>query len=193
MSERIVPVVYGSVRRDRVGIRLARYVVAELARRGYRPVLVDPAERPLPLLDRMFKEYAPGDAPPVMAELAKLFASADGFVVVCGEYNWSIPPALSNLLDHFLEEFFWRPAAIACYAAGSFGGMRAAVQMRSMLGEMGMVTIPTMQPFPHVGEAFADDGAPTDAKTRERTARFFDEFGWYVDALAAQRAGGVLY
>ena len=34
----------------------------------------------------------------------------------------TIPPALSNLLDHYLEEWFWRPSAIVCYSAGSFGG-----------------------------------------------------------------------
>ena len=40
---------------------------------------------------------------------------ADAIVVVSGEYNHSIPPALSNLLDHFLEEWFWKPSAIVCY------------------------------------------------------------------------------
>jgi NAD(P)H-dependent FMN reductase len=32
----------------------------------------------------------------------------DSFMIVSGEYNHSIPPALKNLLDHFLEEWFWR-------------------------------------------------------------------------------------
>ena len=36
-----------------------------------------------------------------------LAARADAFVVVSGEYNHSIPPALSNLLDYFLEEYLW--------------------------------------------------------------------------------------
>jgi NAD(P)H-dependent FMN reductase len=35
--------------------------------------------------------------------------------VVSGEYNHSIPPALSNLLDYFIEEYLWRPSAIVCY------------------------------------------------------------------------------
>ena len=28
--------------------------------------------------------------------------------------------ALKNLLDHFLEEYFWRPSAIVSYSAGRF-------------------------------------------------------------------------
>ena len=63
-------------------------------------------ELQLPLLDRMYKEYPKGEAPENLENLARLYRQADGFVVVSGEYNNSIPPALSNLLDHFLEEYF---------------------------------------------------------------------------------------
>jgi NAD(P)H-dependent FMN reductase len=114
MSELVIPVIYGSVRSERQGIKAARFVVRELQRRGMRAVLVDPLEKQLPLLDRMYKEYPKGEAPAVMEELAELFHSADAFAIVSGEYNNGIPPALKNLLDHFLEEYVWRPAGIGC-------------------------------------------------------------------------------
>jgi probable addiction module antidote protein len=38
-------------------------------------------------------------------------------VIVSAEYNHSVPPALSNLLDHFLEEYFFKPSAIVSLAA----------------------------------------------------------------------------
>ena len=31
---------------------------------------------------------------------------------------------MKNLLDHFQTEYFFKPSAIACYSAGSFGGVR---------------------------------------------------------------------
>jgi len=189
----VVPVVYGSVRTERQGIRAARFVVAELARRGARPVLVDPLEKRLPLLDHMYKEFPSGQAPPVMEELAALFRSADGFAIVSGEYNHGIPPALKNLLDHFLEEYFWRPAAIISYSGGRWGGVRAAVQLRSCLAEMGMVTIPSSLPFARVQESFAQDGTPADPKTTAYATEFFDEFFWYMEALRSRRALGVPY
>ena len=65
----------------------------------------------------------------------RLYRGADGFVGVSGEYNHGIPPALKNLLDHFLEEYFFRPSGIACYSAGAFGGVRAAMQLRMSLAE----------------------------------------------------------
>ena len=50
-------------------------------------------------------------------------------------------PGLKNLTDHFLEEWFWRPAAIASYSAGRFSGARAATAWHGTLSEMGMVVI----------------------------------------------------
>ena len=123
-------VIVGSVRRDRIGIRPARYLQQCCISRGHEATLIDPLEYRLPLLDRMYKEYPAGQAPEVLERLAKLIKSCHAVIVVAGEYNHSIQPALSNLLDHFLEEWFWRPAAIACYSAGQYGGGRAAMQCR---------------------------------------------------------------
>jgi NAD(P)H-dependent FMN reductase len=180
-------VVYGSVRSDRQGIRAARFVVNECRACGHAPTLIDPLEYPLPLLDKMYKEYPKGQAPEVLERLAALIVPADAVVVVSGEYNHSIPPALSNLLDHFLEEWFWKPAAIVCYSAGSFGGVRAAMQLRMMLGELGMVSIPSIFPVPFVQKTFAEDGTPADPKTRDRVKKFLDELEWYGEALRTQR------
>ncbi len=188
-----VPVIYGSVRSERRGIKAARFVVAELRRRGCEPVLIDPLEYPLPLLDKMNNEYEPGTAPHVMQELELIFRNADGFAIVSGEYNHSIPPALSNLLDHFLEEYFWRPSAIICYSGGRFGGVRAAMQLRAMLGELGMPSIPSIMPVPNVWESFDEEGNPTDPGLIARNAQFFDEFIWYMEALRVQRSKGVPY
>ena len=69
------------------------------------------------MLDRMYKEYPAGAAPAAMEPGGK-DPAADAFVFVIGEYNWGVQPGLKNLTDHFLEEWFWRPAAIASYSAG---------------------------------------------------------------------------
>ena len=193
MSECVIPVIYGSVRTDRQGIKAARWIVKELQRRNMRPVLVDPLEYAFPLLDRMYKEFPAGTAPALMESLAQIFRSADGFVVVSGEYNHGIPPALKNLMDHYLEEYFWRPAAIVTYSSTRWGGVRAGVQLRSTLGEMGLVTIPSMQPIALVQDAFAEDGTPTDPKLADYSKKFFAEFEWYINALKTQRQSGVPY
>ena len=186
-------VFYGSVRQARQGIKYARFLTTQLAARGHTVSLIDPLEYRLPLLDKMFKEYQAGTAPEPLPTLAGIIKAADGFLIVSGEYNHSIPPALSNLLDHFLEEWFWRPSAIACYSAGAFGGVRAAMQLRATLAELGMPSIPTIQAMPKVQDQFDDDGTPRDPAHVRRLVRFLEEFEWYAQALKQARLGGVPY
>jgi NAD(P)H-dependent FMN reductase len=186
-------VIVGTVRSDRKGIRAARFVERELRGRGHQVTVVDPLVERLPLLDRMYKEYEPGTAPAVLERLATLYKGADGFVVVSGEYNHSIPPALSNLLDHFLEEYFFRPSAIVCYSAGPFGGVRAMVQLRAMLAELGMPSISSHFPIPAIERALDEQGAPPDGTLAERFKRFAGELEWYADALRVARRAGTPY
>lgn len=183
-----IPVILGSVRSDRQGIKAARFIVKLLQAGGHEAVLVDPMEVRLPLLDRMYKEYPKGEAPPILEELATLYRRADGFMIVSAEYNQSVPPALKNLLDHFLEEYFWRPSAILSYSTGRFGGVRAAVALRTILGELGMPSIPSILAIPSIGTALSDEGVANEGWTQRAAGRFLAEFTWYAEALAAKRA-----
>jgi NAD(P)H-dependent FMN reductase len=188
MTKLLVPVLLGSVRSDRQGIKAARYIMRLLQERGHEPVLVDPLEKPLPLLDRMYKEYPKGEAPSLLEELADLYRRADGFVIVSGEYNQSVQPALKNLLDHFLEEYFWRPSTIVSYSAGRFGGVRAAVALRTILCELGMPSLPSVLSIPSIGRALTEDGQASEPWIDKAARRFLAEFEWYATALKDKRA-----
>jgi NAD(P)H-dependent FMN reductase len=187
MTLRLV-VFHGSVRSHRQGIRAARFIAAQCRARGHDVALMDPLDYPLPLLDRMYKEHAKGEAPDMLEKLARLVRVADAYIVVTAEYNHLPPPALVNILDHFLEEYFWKPSGIVSYSAGSFGGVRAAVALREMLAELGMSSIPSTLPVPRVKSAFDEDGTPIDAAAWEKRAgKFLDEFEWYATALRDAR------
>ena len=184
-------VLYGSVRVDRVGIRVARFVTQFLADRGNDVTLIDPAAYRLPLLEKMYKSYDEGEAPEPLPTLKRIYDACDGYVMVTGEWNHTIPPALTNLLDHFLEEYFHRPASIVSYSASSFGGVRGAVAMRPMLAELGMVSLPTMVPVPKVGEAFEEDATPKDREAWEkRFSTMAEELEWYGRLLRDGRRSG---
>ena len=123
MNHRIL-VFYGFYRSDRMGIRLAQFVVEGFRTRGDDVALIDAKAVFLPMLERMYKEYPRGEAPQALEKVAGEIRAADGFVFNTGEYNWGVQPGLKNLTYHFLEEWFWRPAAIASYSAGRFSGAR---------------------------------------------------------------------
>ena len=190
MADRIL-VFYGSYRSDRMGIRLADYLVAGLTARGAEAELVDARAVGLPMLDRMYKEYPQGTAPAPMEALAQKIRGADAFVFVTGEYNWGPQPGLKNLTDHFLEEWFWRPAAIASYSAGRFSGVRSGTAWHSILSEMGMVVISSTLAAGPLSQTLDESGKPTGSagQSLERSfGRFADDLAWWTEAARTQRA-----
>ena len=188
-----IVVIYGSVRKSRLGIRAAKFVVNKLRARKHKVALIDPLVYKLPLLNKTYKEYPRGKAPVAMKKLASIYKEADAVVVVSAEYNHSIPPALSNIIDHFMEEYFWKPSGIVCYSAGSFGGVRAAMQLRAMLPEVGMPTIPTIFPIGKVQDSFDAKGNAIDKAYERRIKKFLDELEWYATAMKVARKNGVPY
>lgn len=190
MTDRIL-VFYGSYRSDRMGIRLADFIVKGLRERGADVELIDARAVGLPMLDRMYKEHPKGQAPAALEELAQKIIAADGFVFVTGEYNWGIQPGLKNLTDHFLEEWFWRPAAIASYSAGRFSGARAALAWHGTLSEMGMVVTSSTIAVGPIGQSLSETGEPIGegGKALARSfPRFADDLLWWVEAARIQRA-----
>jgi NAD(P)H-dependent FMN reductase len=185
-----IPVFYGSYRSDRLGIRLASYIVEGLRKRGENPELIDAKAVGLPILDRMYKEYPKGEAPPVMEELAQKIRAADAFVFVTGEYNWGMQPGLKNLTDHYLEEWFWRPAAVASYSSGRLSGTRSNSAWHLTLSEMGMVVISSTISIASIAGALNPHGEPIGdgGKALEQAfPRFADDLAWWTEAAKAQR------
>jgi NAD(P)H-dependent FMN reductase len=189
MSNRIL-VFYGSYRSDRMGIRLAHFVVEGFRARGDDVELIDAKAIGLPMLDRMYKEYPKGAAPAALEKLASQIREADGFVFVTGEYNWGVQPGLKNLTDHFLEEWFWRPAAIASYSAGRFAGARAGLAWHGTLSEMGMVVISSTITAGPIAQSLSEKAQPTGEGGKALAhafPRFADDLAWWMEAAKAQR------
>ncbi len=182
-----IAVLYGSARRDRQGIKAARFIVKQLAERGHSVTLVDSEQFDLPMLDWMYKEYEPDEAPEAMRDIAKILSEADAFVIVSAEYNHSVPAPLKNLLDHFQKEYLYKPSGIVTYSAGPFGGVRALVNLRGILAELGTPSIPSAFPISHIHNAFDDDGNVLDTPYDKRVVKFLDEFEWYGHALKRAR------
>ncbi len=190
MADHIL-IFYGSYRSDRQGIRLADYLVRSFRERGAEPELIDAKAVGLPMLDRMYKEYPAGEAPEAMETLAAKIRAADAFVFVTGEYNWGQQPGLKNLTDHFLEEWYWRPAAIASYSAGRLAGAHASVAWHGTLSEMGMVVVSSTLTVGGIGHALDAQGQPTGdggAALSRSFPRFADDLAWWTQAAREQRA-----
>ena len=185
-----VLVFYGSYRASRVGIRLATFVTKELLARGAAAELIDAREVGLPMLDRMYKEFPAGTAPQPMQDLARKIRAADAFVFVVGEYNWGPQPGLKNLTDHFLEEWYWRPAAVVSYSPGRLSGARASSAWHPILSEMGMIVTSSTLAVGPIAETFDAAGEPqgeAGQRTRHAFGRVADDLAWWTSAAREQR------
>ena len=180
-----IAVIYGSVRRERQGIRAARFLVNKLNARGHSVTLVDAKEHALPVLDLRFKEYEPGEAPAPMQKIHDMLEAADAFIVVSGEYNHGIPPGLKNLLDHYLPEYRRKPSGIVSYSAGSFAGARVHESLREVLATLGSPALPATFLISSVSKSFDEDGNALDDAYNVRVDKFLDEFEWFANALTS--------
>jgi len=184
-------VFYGSYRSNRLGIRLVDFVVSGFRARGATVEFIDAKTVGLPMLDRMYKEYPAATAPPAMEILAAKIRAAHAFIFVVGEYNWGMQPGLKNLTDHFLEEWFWRPAAIVSYSAGRLGGARSNSLWHGILSEMGMVVISSTLTVGSIAHTLSPAGEPVGEAGQaldKAFPRFADDLAWWTQAANNQRA-----
>jgi NAD(P)H-dependent FMN reductase len=181
----------GSVRRDRQGIKVARWIEERLKNRNHIIFFIDPLELNLPLLDRMYKEMAnPSEK---LRDLRNKVMDAEGYLSVTPEYNHSTSAAMKNTLDYFLEEYYFKPSAIVSYSPGGFGGINAAQHLRHIFAELGAPSISSSFPISRVQDVFDEYGKLIDEKYDKRVKRFLEEFEWYIEAFKNQRAKGTPY
>lgn len=135
--------------------------------------------------------YPKKTVPDDLDALAGKIEHADGYVMVSPEYNHSMSPALSHLLNHFGASLFaFKPSAIVTYSMGQWGGARAAVSMRAFLSELGCLPVSAMIHIPKAQEALNDDGqfAQEQARWESYFGRTLGQLTWWADAAKAHKA-----
>lgn len=190
----------GSVREStppkpsRLGLRVAKACQAHLEK-NHTVTLIDPLEITLQKPFKPHFSYAPGKAPEDIEALAQNIERANAYVMISPEYNHSMSPALADLLNHFGSSLFsYKPSAIVTYSAGKWGGVRAAVNMRSFLSELGCLPVSAMVHVPNAEEVFNEDG--TFAASQDAAqwtgyfGRTFNQLQWWGEAAQNQRLHG---
>ncbi|MCI4344490.1 MAG: NAD(P)H-dependent oxidoreductase [Thermoplasmata archaeon] len=181
-----LPVLYGTTREGRVSIHVAQYAVQRLARRpGVETRLFDP--RDLPLGNLVLRQWERRPPVPAIEEFSAEMSRADGFLIVTPEYNYGMPGALKNMIDHLYKEWNRKPFAFVG-AGGLSGGLRAIDQLRQVVSGIGAITVPTHLAVHQVAKAFGPEGPLSAAdEFPVKFDRLFDELEWYARALKAPR------
>jgi len=177
-------IVPGSARSQALSKRLAGAALAAVERAGGRGTLIDLAQFDMPLYHADLE--AREGLPEATQRLQSLIAGHDALLIASPEYNGSITPLLVNTLGWCsrvdprnasgsgLAIFADKPAAVVGSSPGAFGGLRALIHLRDLLGYLGMIVIPQQMAVARAHQAFDADGGLLDQTQRAR-----------LDAIAA--------
>ena len=174
-------IIYGSTRKNRLGIRFVNYLEKQIKLVGHKPYIIDPLITKFPLLDKRYLEYKKSKVPKDIKEVQKIFNKTNAFIVVSAEYNHMPPPALINIFNYYYAEFNRKPSCVCTYSSGDFAGVRVQSPLRAMLSQLGCPPIKFGMFQPKVSKFFDVNGVPYDKKDAiQRFNSFFDELLWYT-------------
>jgi NAD(P)H-dependent FMN reductase len=181
-------ILLGPVRKNGCENKAVNFVKDCIVDRGHKSVLIDAFKYKLPVDVNTYHKYRSGKIPAEpFSSLANKISKADAFVIISEEGNYGIPKSLTDLMEHFVGEYFYRPSGIITYSSDKFGGVRAAMQLRSFLSEIGTVSIPSAIRIPKIQEFFTTKNGPVNDDYYMFMNQFLNDLEWYSFALKEGR------
>ncbi|MGZ3745666.1 MAG: NADPH-dependent FMN reductase, partial [Pseudobdellovibrionaceae bacterium] len=125
-------IISGTDRADSNSLKISKYIQSLYQEMGEEVGIIDLREIRKELLTG--PHYGKDQPGSLQAEISKVEKS-DGLIVVCPEYNGSMPGILKYYIDHlkFPECFEYRPVAFVGLG-GMFGGMRPVEHLQQVFG-----------------------------------------------------------
>ncbi|RYD54302.1 MAG: NADPH-dependent oxidoreductase [Sphingomonadales bacterium] len=181
-------VILGSVRDGRMAEPVGRWVMEQAAVRSALDCeLIDLKDWDMPF-------YAFPDAPakgnyqdPLQRRWADKVASADGYILICPEYNHGPPAVLKNALDYVYAEWNRKPVNFVGY--GGNGGARSIELLTCVARELQMAALESSVHIMGVWSKVKDGTFTGDDKDLRWLGHGFDELAWWGRALKAARKG----
>jgi NAD(P)H-dependent FMN reductase len=182
-------VVIVSTRPGRVGLPVGEWFFGHATKHGRFAVeLVDLKEVGLPLLDEpkhpRLRQYEHEHTKRWSATVS----SADAFVFVTPEYNYSAAPTLINALDFLYNEWLYKPAGFVSYG-GISGGMRSVMMAKQVMTSLKMMPLPEAVTIPFVPQSLDENKRFKPNENVEKSGNaMLDELWRWAGALKTLRA-----
>lgn len=184
-------VITSTTRQARVGRQIADWYIKEANQSNSSMdfELLDIADLNLPILDE--------PVPPLYAQagnyndqqkaLAEKIGSADGFVIVTGEYNYGVPAPLKNMLDH-LAPTPWQRKAVAYVGYGVKGANWSISSLVPTMAYLGVMSMPYTIGVSMIWDALDEEGNVKTGHQIGEVAKQLEDLEWWVRSLKTARA-----
>ena len=151
-------VIIASTRPGRKGPLVAEWFLKILAEHQEFDVeVLDLKEINLPFLDEPEHPRLRHYTHEHTKQWSRAIDSADAFVFVTCEYNFSAPASLINALDFVYHEWNYKPVAFVSYG-GMSGGMRAVQMLKQTLTTLKMVPVTEAVNIPFFAKYINENG-----------------------------------
>ena len=169
-----IGIIIGSVREDRKGGDVGRWVHEHAAGRDTTYDLVDLKEFDLPVLtsptvpsaaQRQYDDER-------VTRWSRTIDGYDGFVFVTPEYNHGVPGGFKNGFDSIYPE--WAKKAVAFVSYGAASGVRVVESWRQVVGNADMYDIRSQVALSTFTEFDGETFTPADRNVQELTTLFQD-------------------
>jgi NAD(P)H-dependent FMN reductase len=151
-------IIIASTRPGRKGPAIAKWIHEKtLTHNGFTVELLDLAQINLPFLDEpehpRFKKYTHEHTKKWSAAID----SADAYIMVTPEYNFSMTAPLKNALDFLFVEWAKKPVAFVSYG-GMSGGIRAVQTLKQVVTTLKMMPLTESIAIPFFTKFIDDNG-----------------------------------
>jgi chromate reductase len=138
----------------------------------------------IPLFDE--DDEAANGKPQAVSALDAKIRAADGIIIACPEYNFSMTGVLKNANDWLSRggsPYRWKRVGIIGAGGGQFAGTaRAQYHLRQNLQALQAIVMPRPEVFiTNNEEKFTADGALTDPDTRAYLGKWLEAFMTWVE------------
>lgn len=150
-----------SVRKGRLGERVAKWVTSELDKNGTEYELLDLKDHVLPFVDAAQTPFSLEKKYPhkIVQEWSAKIDNASAFIFITCEYNHGYPASLKNAIDWLGMEWWGKPVAFVSYSDGPFGGARCVEQLRTVVSNFNMYDIRNAISIGKAQEVISESGA----------------------------------
>jgi NAD(P)H-dependent FMN reductase len=178
-------IVLGSVRKGRLGERVAKWVTSELDKNKVEYELLDLLDYKMPFVDaekvpfELNKKY-PHEA---VQRWSNKIDEGTAYIFITPEYNRGCPASLKNAIDWLGMELWSKPVAFVAYSDGPIGGARCVEHLRSVVSNFNMYDIRNSVLIGKADQVISTAGKSNIPALDEQIAKIATELSKLSDAL----------
>ena len=180
MSEKVIGIVVGSIRKEAFTKKIGKFLVAN-APAGYRFDFIEIADLPI-----YNQDYDDANEPANYAPFREKVRSMNGIIFVTPEHNRSVPAALKNALDVGSRPYgknVWdgKAALIISSSISGISGFGANHHLRQMLAFLNMPTVQQPEVYlANVQDYFDDSGNLVKDDTAQFLRKVLNDYIQFV-------------